>query len=363
MTCTLNATGPEQDVLKMVGKSFTGVASRMKRTKNISDKFLVLPEYLPEALSKIQASHPNIHSDWITAVAKASGTIGESLNKLRGERLFDATDISVFLDLAHGLDQLSFLMGKGVESCTAPAIDPELPPNDREKLDQLIDSLIPITTSSAFEFYIAAKNIALAAGVDGMFGAPSFQPPNKGRKRSTRPILVPESPQVELPSNAITVVGYDEKELAKALEKVAELVRLFVAYLLALGQFFTVIPAFISCYNECPLWSEWQLPPKLTNHGAEQAPGGGYVSWFELTWEYCAYDWCWILWWDSWIIEVKTKHKVNGVVNQAGRKNKAIAERQAASTGRRAVASFGPGPPTTPPNVTPPVTLPPVPNW
>ena len=69
------------------------------------------------------------------------------------------------------------------------------------------------------------------------------------------------------------------------------------------------------------------------------------------------------MWWDTWIIEVKTRHEVNGVVNQTGRNNKKVAERQAKNVGNRVVNSFGPGPPTGPTNVTPPVSLPAIPSW
>ena len=359
MACNNTMTGPDQDVLRELGKSFVSIADRMKSRKAISDKLLILSEELPKAMSKISGHHSQTHDRWTTAFANTSGTIAESLQKLQKKNKFSYEDVSNAIDLANGVDRLSYLMVQGVESCVASRSDSELSEQEREKLGDLTDVLIGDTTDKAFKLYIAAKRIFYTAGVSGMPGSSFFYPAAKKRARPTE--LVSTQPSFD--EEFAPPIAYDEKELRKQIANTNVLASVLTDYLNALGHFLLAVPAVLRCYNECPLWSEWQIPPKLTRYGAEPVGTEGYKSWFEITWEYCAYNFCWMLWWDTWIIEVKKIHKVNGVVNHTGRDNKTIAEIQAKNVGEQVISSFGPGPPTGPTNVTPPVNVPSVPEW
>ena len=116
MAVRRNSSARYQRVLRKTGDALAAVPSRLHDIKSSAAKYLTLESELNDIGRKFSNAQEDMSDAWFSSIADSLGHVGRSLTCLEKEKTFDNVDISLALELARHLDQISQSMINAADS-------------------------------------------------------------------------------------------------------------------------------------------------------------------------------------------------------------------------------------------------------
>ena len=298
-------------ILETAAKTFRVAAEAIKCERQAEQKFNALAHKLAGMEDTLRSLDTDVHVEWPQRIEENANVISDSLDKLGGHCNLNQDHSVVIVDeMADALGNISRTLVRGASGLhLGEKIKASL--ELREKNDSAVGKMRDV----AFEFFRSSANLKFSVGLGLTAEERRFFFPNAsgccGEGKRPNPMESTEGFCPEPPFNPENETEPVNQELLNhELDTMGHLADEMAILQLILPALYEAIitAAFLlpSCATQCNVADGTLITRTIFSVSAPLVATLTYQPQMIVRWTYCCWNWCYLFWYDKWIVWTNT---------------------------------------------------------